>query len=127
MAIGYAPRLPLTYDASDGAYLLIKNSRELIQQNFKMLMLTAPGERMMDPNYGVGLRDYLFEQDASVTRSQLISGIRNQVRTYMPFIIVEDIHFPQTESPNMMNVAIKYSIPNIGASDVLLIDTAVGY
>ena len=123
---GIAPKLPLQTSPVDG-YALTKTLKETMKQNFKMLVMTSPGERMMDPNYGVGLRDYLFEQDASVTRSQLISGIRNQVRTYMPFIIVEDIHFPQTESPNMMNVAIKYSIPNIGASDVLLIDTAVGY
>ena len=123
---GIAPKLPLQTSPVDG-YALTKTLKETMKQNFKMLVMTSPGERMMDPNYGVGLRDYLFEQDASVTRSQLISGIRNQVRKYMPFIIVEDIHIPQTESPNMMNVAIKYSIPNIGASDVLLIDTAGGY
>ena len=31
---------------------------EAVQQNFRMLLLTSPGEYVMDVNFGVGLRNY---------------------------------------------------------------------
>mgnify|MGYP003354002300 CR=1 FL=1 len=32
-----------------------------MKQNFKILLLTNPGERVHFPKFGVGLRNYLFE------------------------------------------------------------------
>jgi phage baseplate assembly protein W len=48
-------KLPLARDASDG-YGMIKSFKTMIRQNFKMLLLTSPGERIMEPNFGVGLK-----------------------------------------------------------------------
>ena len=49
---GFAPKLPLTQDSGDG-FTLIKDFETMIRQNLKMLILTIPGERVMDPEYGV--------------------------------------------------------------------------
>ena len=57
---GFAPKLPLARDTGDG-FALIKNFENMIKQNLKMLVLTSPGERIMIPDFGVGLRRYLFE------------------------------------------------------------------
>ena len=59
MSKGLSPKLPLTKDPQDG-YALNKEYVELVQQNLKMILLTAPGERIMEPEFGVGLRNYLF-------------------------------------------------------------------
>ena len=56
----YAVKLPLTQDTGD-AYTMIKRIKALVKQNVKMLILTNPGERVMEPNYGVGIRQFLFE------------------------------------------------------------------
>ena len=58
---GLSPRLPLEIDSTDG-YRLLKDYISMVKQNMRMLVLTIPGERMMDPDFGVGLRQYLFEQ-----------------------------------------------------------------
>ena len=55
-----APKLPLTLDSGDG-YTSIKILKTMIKQNFKMLILTNPGERVMNPDFGVGIRQFLFE------------------------------------------------------------------
>ena len=65
MGVGYSPKLPLQYDSIDGYYKLNKTLHEVMKQNIKMVVLTSPGERMMQPDFGVGLRNYLFEQDSS--------------------------------------------------------------
>jgi len=92
MSRGLSPKLPLQKDPADG-YALNKEYVELVKQNLKMLLLTAPGERMMEPNFGVGLRNYLFENNAGTTYSEIESKIRNQVKFYMPFVEVQAIKF----------------------------------
>ena len=49
-SIGVA--LPLRLDFSDG-FVMIKDIKRMFRQNLKMLILTNPGERVMDPLFGV--------------------------------------------------------------------------
>ena len=58
---GISPRLPLMLDSVDGPYGLITTYKELATQKLKMLLLTNPGERIMNPDFGVGLKSYFFE------------------------------------------------------------------
>ena len=61
---GYSPKLPLVFDKTeDGPYGLNKTILETIKQNLKMLLLTNPGERIMNSDFGVGVRVFLFQQD----------------------------------------------------------------
>ena len=56
MPSGWGPSLPITRSDEDG-FKLTKEIKEQIKQNFKMLLLTIPGERTWDINFGV----YLFK------------------------------------------------------------------
>ena len=56
----YAVRLPLALDSSTG-YGMITRIKELVKQNMKMLILTNPGERVMDPNMALELGDFFFK------------------------------------------------------------------
>ena len=38
----------------------ITDPKEQVKQNFRILLLTAPGERLTDSNFGVGLKNYLL-------------------------------------------------------------------
>ena len=62
MAIGLTPKLPLTKDTVND-YLLITDYINLVKQNLKSLLLTNPGERIMDAGFGAGLNQFLFELD----------------------------------------------------------------
>ena len=65
MPQGISPKLPLTIDSRDGKYALNKTVRQAIAQNLKNLVLTAPGERIMNSDFGVGIRNYLFRDNAT--------------------------------------------------------------
>ena len=97
MPIGYSPKLPLFVSSDDGPYALTKTHQEAVQQNFKNLILTSPGERIMDPRFGVGLRDFLFEQKTIVVESEIRERIGRQVSIYMPFVVVLKILFLGSE------------------------------
>ena len=78
---GISPKLPLSLDEQDG-YALNKTYREMAQQNLKMLLLTIPGERIMDPNFGVGIKTYFFEQNVKAVHDIIDRNINKQVETY---------------------------------------------
>ena len=122
MASGLSPKLPLQKDAIDG-YTLNKTYAEMVSQNLKMLILTAPGERIMDPEFGVGIRNYLFEANLNTTYQEIESRIQLQVGRYMPFLEVKTTTLGPDEidtmDPNTFKLEIKYLIKPLQVYDVV--------
>jgi len=120
MATGISPSLPLRITQTDGAYELNKTYRETVKQNMKNLILTNPGERIMDPDFGVGLQAFLFELDSSITRGNIIEKVREQVAIYLPFVQLQEIYFrspedaPTTVDNNYLGMTIRYWIVPLG-------------
>ena len=110
--IGYSPSLPLVYDNESGPYDMLNTLEGIIKQNLKMLLLTSPGERIMIPDYGVGLKNYLFEHNTLVTRDDIRSKIIEQVNIFMPFLEDIDIAVADTcpEGSNNISVMVSYFI-----------------
>ena len=125
-AIG--PKLPLFRDDNHSSFTLITSYTEEVKQNFKNLLLTVPGERMMNPDFGVGLRNFLF-----LPRDAAISGIRQrtegQVARYMPFIRINKLQFnhgvdPATaEDSNVLSIIIEYDVPSLNLSTSLTVQS----
>jgi len=96
-----APRIPLVRSTRDG-YGMIDTYGELVAQNLKMLVLTNPGERIMDPNFGVGARRLLFENMTPVVFETFKSRLLQQVQRYMPYVQIANVDF--TSPLNTPNV-----------------------
>ena len=92
MPSGLTPRLPLIKGNSFD-YELITSYQELIRQNLKNILLTNPGERIMDINFGVGLNSFLFNQDSQILYSQIAGKINQQVEKYLSYVKILDISF----------------------------------
>jgi len=121
MASGIAVKLPLKYDKEDGPYLLTKTLPETVKQNFKNLLLTVPGERIMIPEFGIGVYGFLFENDTSPEiQEDFASRVYEQVERYLPFIAIEDIQTGFKE--NTWHVQISYFIKPLGISNSLSLD-----
>tara|TARA_R110000824_G_scaffold5670_8_gene26079 strand:+ start:415 stop:813 length:399 start_codon:yes stop_codon:yes gene_type:complete len=122
---GYSPKLPLTIDPSDGV-LLNKTYSDVAKQNFKMLLLTIPGERVMDPFFGVGLQKYFFENMTPAVLNRIKTNIREQTVKYLPYInmLKLDINtdVKKTSDVNAISVYIKYEIKTLNMFDWIKID-----
>lgn len=112
-------KLPLTTDSMDG-FTMTKTLKDAIKQNFKMLILTNPGERVMDPEFGVGIQQYLFSNYSENIGEQIRERINQQVAIYMPAVSVHSINF-YASNPDTNSIAfqIAFSIPDVGISDLL--------
>jgi len=111
--------LPLQYSQIDG-FQMNKDIKSLFRQNLKMLVLTDPGERVMEPDFGVGIRQYLFQNFTESTYSEIDTRIRQQVKKYIPAIRIGRIKFSSADpDSSRLQFAISFSIPNIGVKDLL--------
>jgi phage baseplate assembly protein W len=112
-------QLPITSNSADGQ-TMIKTIKKMVNQNLKMLILTNPGERVMEPNFGVGMQQYLFAAASEGIEGQISQRIRDQVRTYLPNIVLNDLQFGYSQmDESIMGLRIVYSIPAIGLQDLL--------
>ena len=93
----FQPYWPLLIDDVDGPYKSIRSARESIQQNFTFLLQTIPGEWPMNPDLGVGLQRYLFENYNSSDLDSAKQNLKNQLSKYLPSVILVDAKFIQTD------------------------------
>jgi len=117
---GYSVKLPLSYDSVDGPYQMNKTLKEVVNQNFRMLLLTNPGERIMDLEYGIGVSKLLFHNRTDVSSEiDIESIIMSQLMKYMPFINVTNflVNDDLPEEQNAIFVSIEYEIPSIKETD----------
>jgi phage baseplate assembly protein W len=125
---GLGAQLPLIRDNRDG-FTLLQNYDDLVTQNLKMLVLTAPGERMMDPEFGVGARHYLFESMTPGTFENFRSRLLTQQRKYMPYLTIEKVEFitagsDRTLGENTLGVRIFYFNTALNIRNALAIPVA---
>jgi phage baseplate assembly protein W len=125
-ALGIDAALPLERSDSDFFYTLTKNIKDNTKQNVKMLFFTAPGERIMFPNYGVGLRNFLFENSPEL---DIKNRIRSQVRTYLNNkITILELNVEKgkansinkTGQPNTLTVEMTYQINGYNIRDTVI-------
>ena len=111
------PKIPLQVNDETGRYEVygVTDLTKVVDQNIKMILLTSPGERIMNPAFGVGLRQYLFENNTTIIRGSnglppLRENILSQLSTFVPYISVLDLQINLSADSNRMNIKIKYSV-----------------
>lgn len=90
-SVGLTVQSPLSISSNDGPYTLIKSYPDSVRQNLKMLILTAPGERIQVPPFGVGIKRFLFEPLNETTKELIRFSINSQISIYMPYIVGFDV------------------------------------
>tara|TARA_Y100000592_G_scaffold781_1_gene1293 strand:+ start:41747 stop:42115 length:369 start_codon:yes stop_codon:yes gene_type:complete len=116
-SIGVA--LPLLKSSNDG-FQMLKTIRQTVKQNLKMIILTNPGERVMNPEFGVGIKTYLFANFSEGVQSEIYDKIIKQVDTYLPAVKISKITFFET-NPDTSSLAFQvyYRLPDSGLDDLL--------
>ena len=123
---GIGPALPLRRDTSFGTFSLITDYTTEVRQNFKNLVLTSPGERIMNTDFGVGIRNFLFENYATA-KTKIRQRLNSQVRRYMPFIQIQDVLFDSDQASladrNILSIKIIFSVPDLNLESSIIVDT----
>lgn len=93
---------------------------KMIKQNLKMILLTHPGERIMVPDFGVGLPKYIFELETDEdVYEELMDKIREQISIYLPVIKVNDLRMNSYPDEAYIGVKLDYTIDFLEIKDSL--------
>ena len=101
--------LPLRRDKFND-FKMTKNSLEQAQHNLKNLLLTFPGERVGQPEFGSRLRELCFEQIDDELPERIEEEVRSAVSVWLPYINIIDVATLTEEGDkNKIFVRMKYS------------------
>jgi phage baseplate assembly protein W len=100
----------------------IYQTKEAIKNNIINFFLTNPGERLMNPSFGGGLRNFIFEQLAEENISIVKSNVQEKLNIFFPNVNI--IEFDMNSNPDKysLTIFIKYSIKNTQMVDSISID-----
>jgi len=94
-----------------GLFGLTETTLEQAGHNIKNLLLTAKGERVMQPDFGSDLRALLFEQADENIDERIEETILESISTWLPYITVAKVDIIQDETNlNLMKVNLDFSL-----------------
>jgi phage baseplate assembly protein W len=93
----------------NGVFKSTYTTTEVTKNQLLNYILTNPGERFFNPNFGSGVRQLLFENVADLTslEEQLAEGINRNVQNIRVYSVIA------TQQNNSIYINIDYSINNI--------------
>ena len=119
----FQPKFPLEYSNIDGPYRGIKDIKETIKQNVVFLLSTSPGEWPGNPDIGVGVRRFLFENKGSQELNSIHARIKDQFSRYLPFLKVsselveEDSEGYSLVDYNQLKLVVRYNIKPLNVEE----------
>ena len=83
-----------------------------VKRGIKNILLTAPFERLFQPEVGSGIKNILFEPMTPLTEQRLSDACADAIEAWEKRASVIDITVISEEEYNRYRVAIKFSINN---------------
>jgi Bacteriophage baseplate protein W len=83
--LSFPPRV-----GADGR-LAWSEGEENVRESIRVILLTELGERLMRPDFGCGLRRFLFEPNTVTTRTLIREAISNAIQAREPRVAVEAV------------------------------------
>jgi phage baseplate assembly protein W len=118
-------KVPLTKSGKNIGFETLSEDqlKDVVKFNIKNIILTNPGERVWDPDFGSGIMSLLFEQATPSLISDVTSRIRAQLRVYAPYVTLIDLKVEYREE-HVFLVSLKYEISIDETIDTMEIEIA---
>ncbi len=87
-------------------------TREQLKSNIINLVLTEPGERINEPEFGVGIKRYIFESE--IAKDDLLANIKYQASIFTPELEIQELIINPVSDKNQIQLNLIYKIRNEG-------------
>jgi phage baseplate assembly protein W len=81
---------PPAFDPHTGEVMMVEAEQDIVE-SLRILMQTRPGERVMQPTYGCGLQDLVFEPMSGETEAAIEVAISRAILFFEPRITLQNI------------------------------------
>ena len=98
----FPPRFSL-----DAGVAMVDGDDEL-EQALRILFLTDRGERIMRPDFGCGLGEFLFENIRADLEAQIVVEVKRCILRYEPRVTLLAVDVAQATTPGTLNVYVQF-------------------
>jgi len=100
------------YNPLSGDLIALKNENA-IARSVRNIVLTTPGEKLHDPDYGSNISFILFENVDEVSAVAIRDEIQSSLKNYEPRIELTDVAVEPDYDNNQFDCTINYNIVGI--------------
>ena len=113
---------PLAWPLFDGldasGHLAWRRGHPALRDCLLNILLTRPGERLMRPGFGAGIRDFIHQPNHETTRALLADAVLRALTREEPRIVVEEVRaLPDPESPSRVLLSVRYRLRTTGEAE----------
>lgn len=102
---------PLFDGVVDSGRLEWQNGNKSIREVMLNILLTRPGERLMRPEFGAGLLDYIHHPNNETTRALIADAAQRSIKRWEPRVDLVEVNV--TRDPlrlSHVNLSIRYRL-----------------
>jgi phage baseplate assembly protein W len=97
-------------------------TKEAIKSNIINYLLTGKGERYMNPTFGSGIRNELFNNVNRENTSSLEIKVASDLRNYFPDLAIEKLSITPLPDSNLISLSINFKIKDTQVEDEVTIN-----
>tara|TARA_R110002020_G_scaffold36323_11_gene109024 strand:+ start:1592 stop:2080 length:489 start_codon:yes stop_codon:yes gene_type:complete len=86
---------------------------EAVQNSIANALLTSPGEKILNPEFGVDLRRYLFEPVSDDITDEIQEDITDNLPNWEPRIDLENVFVEADEDQQEYNITLQINVPSL--------------
>lgn len=113
--------IKIPFDGSTGLNITY-TTKEATKSNILNFLLTGKRERIMNPNFGAGIREQLFEQITSNNIENIEDIIKFGLNDYFPQVQLNNLTINSFPDQNIIQIYFSYSIRNTNIQDEIIIN-----
>jgi phage baseplate assembly protein W len=100
-------------DGVEGYFASTSTTIASVKNNIRSLLLTNKGERYLQPDIGLNLRRYLFEQIDSEIEESIKIEIVHTFQIWLPFVEIRELNVSSSEGDrNILKIFVSFNIKN---------------
>jgi phage baseplate assembly protein W len=107
---------------AEGVFRLNYTTKAAIKNNLINYFLTNPGERFLNPTFGGGLREFIFEQISDNNIEFLEDRINSDLELFFPNIQIINLEILRNSDTNSITIFLSYKVLNTNINDTIEID-----
>ena len=98
-------------EGPEGFFASTSTTIDTIKNDLLALLQTKKGERIFQPNLGLGIDSFLFENITEEVKIDIQNDIIDTIKTFLPFVNIIQLNVLENNR-NTLNVTCKFSFNN---------------
>ncbi|SDS77722.1 GPW/gp25 family protein [Actinopolymorpha singaporensis] len=103
-----------------GGGLAYASGAEKVREAILLVLRTEPGERVMRPTFGCGLRRYLGEPNTVATRARLVREVTGALDAWEPRVQLREVTATAGDDPSLVLLTVRYEHARDGSPGLLV-------